>query len=300
MKPSLRLSWNQSRQVTRSPDQLWKYSCATTRGDIVEIGVGRGFLVGKHIGRVEDVEALVLHRPHVEVADRDDVEQVEVIFAAVDLLVPRHRQLEAVHRVLRLGQVGLAHPDDEIDLAAAHGGEAVAVGLKVAGDQREQIAGLGEGVVPLGPVTPVRRLAARDLVAVRQQHRERLRVALHPHAIFRQHVGPVGEEGDAAEALGLALGAEHAVRGIEAHQLGVGRGMDVDLGLDRRSVAGNVEYQRRTVHPVLGRSWPSTLTDTSFELVAVEPQRPVMVAVALDAQRRADACPSRCRGRSRG
>ena len=129
--------------------------------DIVEVGVGRGLLVGQHVGRVEDVEALVLHRAHVEIADRDDVELVEVIFAAVDLLVPRHRQLEAVHRMGGLGQVGLAHPDGEIDLAPAHRREAVAVGLQVAGDQREQIAGLGEGIVPFGPVAAVRRLRPR-------------------------------------------------------------------------------------------------------------------------------------------
>ena len=30
VSPSFRLSWNQSRQVTRLPLQLWKYSCATT------------------------------------------------------------------------------------------------------------------------------------------------------------------------------------------------------------------------------------------------------------------------------
>ena len=29
VSPSFRLSWNQSRQVTRLPVQLWKYSCAT-------------------------------------------------------------------------------------------------------------------------------------------------------------------------------------------------------------------------------------------------------------------------------
>ncbi len=29
VKPSLSDSWNQSRQVTRLPDQLWKYSWAT-------------------------------------------------------------------------------------------------------------------------------------------------------------------------------------------------------------------------------------------------------------------------------
>ena len=31
VSPSFRESWNQSRQVTRSPVQLWKYSWATTR-----------------------------------------------------------------------------------------------------------------------------------------------------------------------------------------------------------------------------------------------------------------------------
>ena len=30
VKPSLRLSWNQSRQVIRFPDQLWKYSWPIT------------------------------------------------------------------------------------------------------------------------------------------------------------------------------------------------------------------------------------------------------------------------------
>ena len=30
VSPSLRLSWNQSRQVMRLPVQLWKYSCAIT------------------------------------------------------------------------------------------------------------------------------------------------------------------------------------------------------------------------------------------------------------------------------
>ena len=31
VSPSLRQSWNQSRQVMRLPVQLWKYSCAITR-----------------------------------------------------------------------------------------------------------------------------------------------------------------------------------------------------------------------------------------------------------------------------
>ena len=205
--------------------------------DIVEVGVGRGLLVGQHIGRVEDVEALVLHRPHVEVADGNDVELVQVILAAIDLLVPRHRQLEAVHRVARFGQVRFAYPDEEVDVAAAHRREAVAICLEVASDQREQIAGLGEGILPLGPVAPVLSLAMRDAVAIGQQHRERLGVAFHADSIFRQHVRPVREEGDAAEAFRLALGAQHPVRGVKAHQLAVSGGADLSFDCHLMHVA---------------------------------------------------------------
>ena len=106
-------------------------------GDGVEIAVGRGVGVGQHEARVEDVEALVLHRAEIEIGHRDDVEPVEVIFAAVDALVPGHRLLEAFHGVTGLGKVRLAHPDAELDLAAAHGREGVGERGKVARDQRE-------------------------------------------------------------------------------------------------------------------------------------------------------------------
>ena len=36
VRPSLSDSWNQSRQVTRLPVQLWKYSWATTRSIIMK------------------------------------------------------------------------------------------------------------------------------------------------------------------------------------------------------------------------------------------------------------------------
>ena len=136
---------------------------------------------------------------------------------------------------------------------------------EVAGDQREQIAGLGEGVLPLGPVAAVRRLR-RCATRLPFDSRTGKRVASPSirTRYLRQHVGPVGEEGDAAEALGLALGAEHAARGVEAHQLGVGRGADLDFGLDRRAVAGNVDDQLLAVHAVRGRRCPSTLTDTQL------------------------------------
>ncbi len=61
--------------------------------DALVVAVGRGLGLGQHVARVEDVEALILHRPGVEVADRDDVEDVEVVFEPEHLLVPAHRRL---------------------------------------------------------------------------------------------------------------------------------------------------------------------------------------------------------------
>ena len=87
-------------------------------GDRVVIGVSRRVRIGENVARVEDVEALVLHRAEVEVGDRDDVEHRKVVLAAVDALVPGHRGLERSHRVLGPGQVGLTNPDAELDRLA--------------------------------------------------------------------------------------------------------------------------------------------------------------------------------------
>src|SRR3546814_3288612 len=67
--------------------------------------------------------------------------------------------LECVERVAGLGQVGVAHPDRELDIAARHGGEGGAVGGEIARDQREQKRWLGEGIVPLGPVPAILQIA---------------------------------------------------------------------------------------------------------------------------------------------
>ena len=191
-----------------------------------------------------------------------------------------------------LGQVGLAHPDGEVDLAAAHGGEAVAVGLR---DRRRPARtdsrawGTGRPTRPSGgrrPPRPSRRgcrsTAGPGTRAASPSIRTRY---------LRQHVGPVGEEGDAAEALGLALGAEHAARGIEAHQLGVGRGVDLDLGLDRRSVAGDVDDELRRRPSRCVDRLPSTLTDERLSSSPSSRSGRSCVAVALDAQRCADPRP---------
>src|SRR4030095_12392663 len=107
VRPSFSDSWNQSRQVTRLPVQLWKYSWPTT--DPVLASPGARGVVGQDVLRVEDVQALVLHRAHVEVAGGDDHEALQVQRQAEARLVPGHRGHQRVHRVLGLVQVAGAH-----------------------------------------------------------------------------------------------------------------------------------------------------------------------------------------------
>ena len=192
------------------------------RLDALIVAVGRGLGRGEHELGVEDVQPLVLHRAHVEVVHGDDVEHVEVVFAPVDLFVPAHRLDEAFEREARAVLVARAHPDVQRDLAPRHGGEAVRDGAQVARDEGEEIGGLGPRVVPFGPAGP-----AGDRVAVRQQHRQ---VGADGDPERRHHVGAVGIPGDVAEALGLALGAEHPAREIEPLERGVGLGVDLDGG----------------------------------------------------------------------
>ena len=184
-----------------------------------------------------------------------------------------------------LGDVGLAHPDAEIDRAAGHGGEAVLVGSEVAGDQREQVGGLGEGVVPLGPVGAVVALTPGGAIAVGEEDREARFVGAHAYGVDREDVGAVGVKGDAAETLALALGAEDPARGVKPHQFAVGGGGEGDFTLDNRAVAGKVDDERRAVHDDGGFD-AIDLEPVSRDLAAFEAERAGVVAVARDGQAR--------------
>ena len=63
--------------------------------------VGRPEADAEHVEqvlRVEDIEALVLHRAHREIMRGDDMEHVEVVAAAKAFLVPAHRRFQTLHR----------------------------------------------------------------------------------------------------------------------------------------------------------------------------------------------------------
>jgi hypothetical protein len=82
--------------------------------------VGGGRRVRQHEPAVEDVEALVLHRAHVEVIGAEDHERIEVVFAAEALLVPRKRALDRRHRMMAARDVHRRRIDPERDAAAGH------------------------------------------------------------------------------------------------------------------------------------------------------------------------------------
>ena len=68
-------------------------------------------------------------------------------------------------------------------LAARHGGERVLDGAQVARDGGEEVAWLGEGVLPVGVVPPALQVTRAHEVAVGQQHRARRFVRLDPAGV---------------------------------------------------------------------------------------------------------------------
>ena len=242
------------------------------RLDRLEIHVGGGLRARQHELRVEHVEALVLHGPHVEVVHRHDHEAVEVVFAPVGLLVPFHRPLQRVHRIGAAPLVTVAHPDLQEHVAPGGGDEMVLDRLQVARHQREQVGGLAEGILPFRPAG-----TGLDQVAVGQQHRRRGRIGLDAHPEGRHHVGPVGKEGDLAEALRLALGAVHAVRHVEPLQRRVGGGVELGLAGPREAAFGDQlgrDRQPLGVHRdgVLRQRGPVDRGRDQAQIPPVEPQ----------------------------
>jgi hypothetical protein len=91
--------------------------------DVLEIDVGGDIAARQHVLGVEDVEALVLHRAHVEIADGDDHVMVEVAFEAEAFFVPAHRFLQRRHRVRALVELARLDVDGELHGATGGGGK---------------------------------------------------------------------------------------------------------------------------------------------------------------------------------
>ncbi len=194
--------------------------------DRLEVGVGRRVGPRQNVLGVEDVQALVLHRPHVEGVDRQDHVDVEVVFEAVDLLVPAHRLLQRAHGVIALVAVAFLDVDAQRHLAPGHRRVAVLNADQVAGHQGEEVARLAEGVDPARQVPAVAEVLAVHQVAVGEQDRVFLPVGDDCGGVGGHDVGPVRVVGDLAEALRLALRAVDAAGLVEALERGIVLGTD--------------------------------------------------------------------------
>ena len=220
--------------------------------DVLVVGVGGHIRAGQHVLGVEDVEALVLHRPHVEVAHRDDHVVVEVHLQAEALLVPGHAQLERGHGVPALVQLAWLDVDGAAHATAAGGDEPVLQHVELRRHAGEEIGRLGEGVFPRGPVTAVGQIARADRVAVGEQLRKPRLVGFQAAGELRHHVRSVRIVGDAAKALGLALREVPILAAVQTRERGVRVRLDADHGGDARSVSGQREAQALVAERVRG------------------------------------------------
>ena len=240
--------------------------------DVLEIDVGGDIAARQDVFGVEDVEALVLHGAHVEVADGDDHVVVEVAFEAEAFLVPLHRFLERGHCVRALVELARFDVDGELDLAPGGGAESIAQHVELAGDDGEQVGRLAERVLPGRPVAAVGFVAAGHRVAVGEQHREVRPVGMQGHGVGGHHIRAVEEPGDAAETLRFALREIAVARTVETGQAGVAVGVDAHHRPQRAGVGEVGDGQR--VRGQRKRHVFAVDRDTQrFQFLAVEHQR---------------------------
>ena len=137
------------------------------RLDARVIDVGRHARIGQHILGIEDVQTLVFHGAHVEIAHGDDHEAVQVQLQAEALLVPADRVFQRLHGVVGFIEVALFHPYLQQHFAARLQGVALFLAHQARRHQGEQIGWLLERVFPLGVMAAVTEVALFDQVAVR-------------------------------------------------------------------------------------------------------------------------------------
>ena len=218
---------------------------------IREVGIGGGGLVGQHVLGVEDVQALVFHRAHVEVAGGHNHEALQIQRQAEARFVPGHGVHQRSHGVPGFFKVAGAHIDlEQMRLARARG-DALLPANQLAGHQRKQVAGFFVRVHPAREVAAIVQIALRHQVAVGQQHRVLCLVGAQRNGVTGHHVRAIQKVGDAPKALGLALREEGVVADIQAHQLGVfGRtGGGENFQLEGRVAFGQVfQHQLFALH----------------------------------------------------
>ena len=183
-----------------------------------EIGIGGGTTVSQHIFGVENIQAFVFHRAHIEVAHRHNHVNIQIVFEAETGFVPLHRVFQRLHRKADL--IGICRAGVKLNrhFPPARGGKTIAGKRQIARHQGKQIARFVIRIQPFRPMAAVDQLAAVHLVTIRKQHRKALFVGNNGGGELGHHIRAVGIKSDFAETLRLALGIQIAAAFIQTHQ----------------------------------------------------------------------------------
>ena len=213
-------------------------------------------------GGVEDIQTLVLHRPHVEAFHRHDHEDIQVVFAAVGCFIPLHRILQRRHGVVDLVDVVGLGEDLQFHPAPTYGDKLIFDVLQFPGNQRKQVGRLHKRILPGHPV-PVAFPTALDIIAVGQQNGVFRSVGDYGGRVFRQNVRPVFIPGDIAESFSFALSAEHIAGFVEPLERGILLRLDLDDAGQFEGVRGIENCKRVFINLVLiGSKIPPVDSDT--------------------------------------
>ena len=183
--------------------------------DSLQLRISGCFGISQHQLRIEDIETLVLHGAHVEVAHRDDVVLVEVVFELIHLFIPGHGPLERCHRMGGVGLIALFHVQSQRHRTTGCRGELIANLAQIPRHQGEQITGLWVGILPGDGVAPIAKLLLGDGIAIAEQHGAGVTWRLDPHRPTTEDIGTIRVEGDPPESLRFALGAQQTTTGIK-------------------------------------------------------------------------------------
>ena len=70
-------------------------------------------------------------------ANRNDLEQIKIIFKAINLFIPAHRPFQRMHRMVGQVKIALFNIDMKINVAPGHGLKTINSAIKITNDRRE-------------------------------------------------------------------------------------------------------------------------------------------------------------------
>ena len=190
----------------------------------------------QHTGGVENIQTLVFHGPHVEMADRHDHVDIQIVFPAVNLLIPAHGVFQRRHGMVQLVQITMLGIQTQCHLAAGYRHESVFQARQVSGYERKQITGFRERVFPGHPVATAPAflfLPPGHGITVGEQQRITGFISPHGGSEPGQHIRAIREKGNMAKAFRLALGAVHTIGLVQPFQRGVFFRLNIDHGGER-------------------------------------------------------------------